>query len=164
MSDPSVTYIDISLVGDNVPSFHRVIVELKSTLTTQVEPIAVSFTSGVISAGIVPPSPSCPGPSCPSGKSEEYSLRYLIVILFTILVIIILILVCRRPTPPRRGESPYGRHRSPYPDETRSPMTSFATPYPYSSDVSPSRRRQSPNLGRRGTPGSSPRGLFSVTQ
>lgn len=163
-SDPTVVYFDISLVDDRVPSFHRVIVELKSALTTQVQPIAVLFSSGISQ----PPGNTCPGPSCPVSQSDDFNFGYILYFLFTIVIALLLILLCRgsrqaRPVP-RGVSSPYGQ-QTPYPDGTRTSVDSFAgTPYPYNrSDVSPSRRRPSPISLRRTTPGSSPK-LFSVKQ
>ena len=141
--------------------------EIKSRLTSQVDRINVSYQSTRI-----PISPQfstvnqCPTSDSTNGDTEAMSIRNLLIIIFTIFVILLLLLLCRKPRRPRPtvrpGVSPYG-HQSPYPNDSRNFTETFSTPY-NRSDVGTSRRKQSPVLARRTTPGSSPRGLFSVTQ
>ena len=158
--------LDITLADVSIAAFDDVVIEIKSHLTTQIETINISHSSSR-------PSPipqfstgnQCPGPNCPDSNIDTLNLRNIWIILFTIIIILLLILLCRQPRRqrplPKPGVSPYG-FQSPYPQDRSQTDTTFATPYSRT-DVSPSRRRQSPVLGRR-TPSSSPRGLFSVTQ
>ena len=98
----------------------------------------------------------CLGPDCQ--KSSIFTIYYALLILLTLFIILLLFFVCRpvQRIPPPSRTSPY-LYQSPHPNRT------FMEGNYSQSDVSPGRRRHSPILGRR-TPGSSPRGLFSVTQ
>ena len=159
-----IAFVHISL-ADTV-SFDEVTIEIKSRLTTQFERINVSYQSSLPSPDTqLPSSNQCPGPAC-TNDQDGFKFYNIFIILFTILIILLLILLCRPNRrsrhPPRPGASPYV-YQSPYPSDSRNSTAPFTTPY-NRSDVSPGRRRQSPVLARRATPGSSPRGLFSVTQ
>lgn len=155
--DSNIAFLDVEVL--EVPSFEGTVIEIKSNLSSQTERVTVN--SGVKSLSHAQ-SNECPGPSCPDADSLQFG--NILIGLFTIIVVVLLILICRParisyPTP--SGVSPYAGE-SPYPDRTASD-SAFVTPF-NRSDVSPSRRRHSPVFGRRNTPGSSPRGLFSVTQ
>ena len=157
-------FVDISLPDTSIASFSDIIVEIKSRLTSQVARIIVSYqsTRQPISAQFNTVD-QCPTSDSAKEGTDVFSGSLFSIIFFTIFVIVFLL--CRTPRRPRSsphpGVSPYA-HQSPYPNDSRNTQT-FSTPYTRS-DVGTSRGRQSPVLARRHTPGSSPRGLFSVTQ
>ena len=159
-----IASVHISLA--DTMSFDEVTIEIKSRVTTQFERINVSYQSALPSPETqLPSSNQCPGPACPNDQ-DSFKFHDIFIILCTIFIILLLILLCRPNRGPRHsphtGASPYS-YQSPYPSDSRNATAPFATPYDRS-HVSPGRRRQSPVLARRATPGSSPRGLFSVTQ